>query len=233
LIRGYSTYFYQQAGLPVESAFDLSMGQYAFGAIGTIGSWFLMSRAGRRSIYLRGAASLFILLLGIGVASIFPSTNKASRWAIGSILLLFTMIYDFTVGPVCYALVAEISSTRLKAKTIVLARNSYNVGGIIVNIITTYQLTPTPSGWGWGARSGFFWAGSCAMCVLWIYFRLPEPKGRTYAEMDILFKHRVSARKFKDIKLDIFRGATVNAVSEGDEKEATVEPFTNVPRSEV
>lgn len=67
-------------------------------------------------------------------------------------LLLFTLIYDFTVGPVCYSLVAEVSSTRLKAKTIVLARNFYNVGGIIVNVLTTYQLTPSHQGGG-GERS--------------------------------------------------------------------------------
>lgn len=33
---GYSTYFYQQAGLPTERAFDMSMVQYALGAIGTV-----------------------------------------------------------------------------------------------------------------------------------------------------------------------------------------------------
>lgn len=174
------------------------------------------SRVGRRSIYLNGSCILLILLLIIGLTSIAPSSNIASRWAIGSMLLIFTFIYDLTVGPVCYSLVAEVSSTRLKAKTIVLARNFYNVGGIVVNVITTYQLTPTPSGWGWGAKSSFFWAGSCALCVLWIYFRLPEPMGRTYAEMDILFERKVSARQFKETKLDIFRGQTMAIVQGGD-----------------
>jgi MFS transporter, SP family, general alpha glucoside:H+ symporter len=201
---GYSTYFYQQAGLPTTSSFDLSMAQYALGMVGTMGSWLLMSRAGRRSIYLYGSCGLFVLLLVIGCVSFVPASNIASRWAIGSMLLLFTFLYDLTVGPVCYALVAEVSSTRLRSKTIVLARNTYNIGGIIVNILTTYQLTPKPTGWGWSAKSGFFWAGSCFLCIVWTYFRLPEPKGRTYGEMDVLFEHGVSARKFKDTKLDIF-----------------------------
>jgi SP family general alpha glucoside:H+ symporter-like MFS transporter len=145
---GYSTYFYQQAGLPTVQAFNLSMAQYALGVVGTIGSWFLMSRAGRRTLYLYGSLTLFALLLIISLTAIAPASNIASRWAIGSMLLIFTLIYDLTVGPVCYSLVAEVSSTRLKAKTIVLARNFYNVGGIVVNVLTTYQLTPSPSGWG-------------------------------------------------------------------------------------
>jgi SP family general alpha glucoside:H+ symporter-like MFS transporter len=221
---GYSTYFYQQAGLATVYAFDLSMAQYALGMVGTMASWFLMSRAGRRSLYLYGSVALFCLLLIIGLTAIAPASNQPSRWAIGSMLLVFTFIYDFTVGPVCYALVAEVSSTRLKAKTIVLARNFYNVGAIVANILTTYQLTPSPSGWAWGAKSAFFWAGACLLCIIWIFFRLPEPKGRTYAEMDVLFERRVSARHFQSTRVDIFRGdhlAPLTEVDSADEKHVT------------
>lgn len=51
---GYSTYFYEQAGLDTSYAFDLSWCQYALGAIGTILSWFLMPRFGRRTLYVWG-----------------------------------------------------------------------------------------------------------------------------------------------------------------------------------
>jgi len=44
---------------------------------------------------------------------------------------LFTFLYDLTVGPVCYCLVAEVSSIRLRQKTIVLARNFYNIVGTL------------------------------------------------------------------------------------------------------
>ena len=45
---------------------------------------------------------------------------------------LFTFLYDLTVGPVCYCLVAEVSSIRLRQKTIVLARNFYNIVGMLL-----------------------------------------------------------------------------------------------------
>lgn len=151
---GYSTYFYEQAGLATTSAFDLSMAQYALGMIGTLGSWALMGRAGRRTIYLYGLVVLCCLLMIIGFTALADKSNTGAQWAIGSMLLVFTFTYDLTVGPVCYSLVAEIPSTRLKNKSIVLARNFYNIGGIIVNIITNYQLTPTA--WNWGAKSSFF-----------------------------------------------------------------------------
>lgn len=36
------------------------------------------------------------------------------------------------------------------------------------------------------------------------YFRIPEPTGRTFAEIDILFERRVSARKFASTVVDPF-----------------------------
>jgi len=190
---GYSTYFYEQAGLVTTDAFDMSMAQYALGFIGTVGSWFLMGKVGRRTIYVNGLAVLTLLLLLIGLISI--SNSKGASWGIGSMLLIYTFIYDFTVGPVCYSLVAEIPSTRLKTKSIVIARNVYNVAGIVNGVIVPYMLNP--SAWDWRGKSGFFWAGSCFLCLTWTYFRLPEPKGRTYGELDTLFERRIPARKFR------------------------------------
>ncbi|KAH8670303.1 MFS maltose permease MalP [Tricladium varicosporioides] len=201
---GYSTYFYEQAGLPTVQAFNMSMGQYAIGFVGTIGSWFLMSHAGRRTLYVNGLAMLTVLLLCIGLTSI--SNHQNASWGIGSLLLIYTFVYDITVGPVCYSLVAEIPSTRLKTKSIVLARNLYNVAGIVNGIIVPYMLNPTA--WNWKGKSGFFWAGMCFLCFSWTYFRLPEPKGRTYGELDILFEQGVSARKFSRIDVSPWAGET-------------------------
>ena len=58
--------------------------------------------------------------------------------------------------------------------------------------------------WNWRAKAAFFWAGSCLLCIIWVFFRLPEPKGRTYAELDMLFERRVKARDFSKIDADLF-----------------------------
>lgn len=42
--------------------------------------------------------------------------------------------------------------------------------------------------------------------LTWTYLRLPEPKGRTYAELDVLFAHKISARKFPETRVDQFCG---------------------------
>lgn len=199
---GFSTYFFQQAGLDDSNAFSMSLGQYAIGAVGVFVSWFLMPRVGRRTLYIWGQVLMCSLLLIIGFLGIVPTGNTGAQWAIGAMLLVFALTYNCTVGPVCYCLVAEIPSTRLRQKTVVLARNFYNIASIIGNIITPRMLNPTA--WNWGAKSAFFWAGTCFLCLVYCYFRLPEPKGRTYGELDILFERGVSARKFASTEVQDF-----------------------------
>lgn len=201
-LMGYSTYFYEAAGLPSTQAFNMSLAQYAIGFFGTIFSWVLMSHLGRRTLYVGGLAVLSVLLLVVGFISLAGKDNNAASWATGSMLLVYTFFYDSTVGPVCYSLVSELSSTRLRTKTIALSRNLYNIFSIVNAILIPHMLNPTA--WNWGGKAGFFWAGLCIMCVSWSYFRLPEPKGRTYAELDVLFENRVSARKFKATSVDPF-----------------------------
>ncbi len=198
-LGSYSTYFFQQAGLSVTYSFRLSLGLYGIGAVGTVLSWILLNLFGRRTLYLSGLSTIFIFLLSIGFSSLAGKTNVAAQWAISSILLAMVFAYNCAVGPVSYTLVTEMPSTRLKTKTVVLARSSYILLAIITNTITPRMLNPTA--WDWGAKSAFFWSGSCAICLVWVFFMVPEPKGRTYGELDILFKERVPTRKFKDMSI--------------------------------
>jgi SP family general alpha glucoside:H+ symporter-like MFS transporter len=191
---GFSTYFFVQAGLSTQYAFDLSLGAYAMGFVGTVVAWGLLRTYGRRTLYLWGIFIMLLLLIAIGIIGCLQET-AATGWASGALVLAFTFVYDVTVGPVCYCLVPEIASTRLRIKTVVLARNAYNVIGIFSNVVTPRMLNPT--GWNWKGKAGFFWAGFATLSLIWTYFRLPEPKGLTYCELDILFGKKASARKFR------------------------------------
>lgn len=150
-----------------------------------------------------------ILLLFIGLISLYETE---SGWGIGSLLLIFTLAYDTTIGPVCYSLVSEMSSTRLKIKTMVIARVLYNVVGIVVGFVMPYMLSPT--GWDWKGKAGFFWCGVCLLCWVWTYYRLPEPRGRTYAELDILFERGVDAREFAKTEINIWTAETPQTETE-------------------
>lgn len=202
VLMGYSVQFYQRAGLDPDAAFDLNVVQYVIGSIGVVLSWFLMSKFGHRSIYIAGTSTLCVLLLVVGGLGFADPSEPGPSWAVGSLLLVYTFVYDMAVGPVCYTIVAEIPSTRLKAKTIVLARNFNNMAGLVNNTLMPRMLGV--NSWNWGAKTGLFWAAFCFLIMIWAYFRLPESKGRTYGELDVLFEHKVSARKFAHTRVDQF-----------------------------
>jgi hypothetical protein len=44
------------------------------------------------------------------------------------------------ISPDC--IVGEVSSTRLRSKTVGLARNGYNVVGIVAGVLNTYMMNP-------------------------------------------------------------------------------------------
>lgn len=206
-IMGYSVYFYRAAGLPDHQSFNMSLAQYGLGFIGTLFSWVLMTHFGRRRLYVLGLWALFGLLMIVGFISLAPrqgpdGINIPASWATGSILLVYTFVYDATVGPVCYSLVSEMPSTRLRTKTVVLARNLYNVFSIINGVIIPFMLNPTE--WNWAGKSGFFWAGLCFCSACWAFFRLPEPRGRTFGELDVLFEAKTPARKFRTTVVNPF-----------------------------
>ncbi|XDG04721.1 hypothetical protein ABKA04_004336 [Annulohypoxylon sp. FPYF3050] len=202
IFSNYSTYFLEQAGLSSDKAYAFAMGQYAINCAGVFGAWTLITFGiGRRTLYLYGLASLFVMLLILGFLGLAPDRDAASL-ATGSIMLVWALCYQLTVGTVCYSLVAEISTRRLQIKTVVLGRILYNIVGIICGVLTPYMLNP--SAWDWGNYAGFFWAGSCFLCFVYTFFRVPEPAGRTFAELDLLFEKKISARKFASTNVDVF-----------------------------
>ncbi|KKY13085.1 putative sugar transporter family protein [Diplodia seriata] len=177
---------------------------YAINVAGTGCAWFLMARGiGRRSLYFWGLVGLCLMLFLMGCLGFVPKAHKDSAaLATGAMMICWAMVYQCSVGSVAYSLVSEISSRRLQVKTVVLGRNLYNVVGIICGILSPYMLNP--GAWNWGNYTGFFWAGICFCCIIYTYFRLPEPSGRSFAEMDILFEKGVSARKFATTEINVF-----------------------------
>ncbi len=53
--------------------------------------------------------------------------------------------------------------------------------------------------------------------LIWSFFRLPEPKGLSPSELDVLFDGKVGARKFNSTRVDPFRSEHLQ-VTPFDEK---------------
>lgn len=205
-ILGYAVVFLQKAGFGVTASFNLNLITNCQYIVGGVACWFLMAKYGRATLYMAGMAGMLVCLIitgGLGCVN----SNSAST-GVGALLVIQTLINMTTIGPVCYPIVAETPSGRLRAKTITIGRIVYNITGIVTNSITPRMISTTS--WNWGAKSAFFYAGTNFLCLVWCWFRLPETKDRTFGEIDLLFENRVPARKFRGTVVDQFaHGAAV------------------------
>lgn len=211
-------YFLEQAGFNPTQSFSFGLGHNAVGFFGTICAWWIMEYVGRRKLYLWGLTVMTLILFIIGFLGI-PESSTTIAYASGSLLYLFTFTYDITVGPVCYCLVSELPSTRLRIKTVALARNCYNIVSIAANFLNNPILNPTA--WNLRGKGGFIWCGFAILSQLWAYYRLPEPKGLSAGELDVLFEHGVPARKFHSLAVDEFRSKSFKV-------ETTTEEFVEI-----
>ncbi|KAE8151579.1 general substrate transporter [Aspergillus avenaceus] len=195
------TYFFEQAGMSPADAYKLGLGGTAVAFVGTILSWFLMKIFGRRSMYLTGMGLMSTYLLIIGFLTLSKS-NKSVVWAQSALCIVWLFTFSLTVGPMGWSIAPEVSSTRLRSKTICLARNAYYIAITVANVIEPYMMNP--AAWDWSGKTGFFWFVSAFLTFIWGYFRLTETKGRTFEELDIMFAAGVPTRKFKMYQVDAY-----------------------------
>jgi MFS transporter, SP family, general alpha glucoside:H+ symporter len=121
----YSTYFLKQAGLSERNSYGFAMGQYSINIVGVFGAWGLMTLGiGRRSLYMYGLCGLCSILFILGFLGLVPESNRdQGALATGSMMIVWALFYQLTVGTVAYSLVSELPSRRLLVKSVVLGRN--------------------------------------------------------------------------------------------------------------
>jgi SP family general alpha glucoside:H+ symporter-like MFS transporter len=120
-----TTFFFSQAGLSDRAAFGLGLGQSGIGFLGTCIAWIFLRYFGRRTIYLWGMTLMSVLMVLIGICGVISRKgNSNATWGVAGCLLTWVLVYDLTVGPLAFTIIAETSSTRLRNKTISLARFS-------------------------------------------------------------------------------------------------------------
>jgi SP family general alpha glucoside:H+ symporter-like MFS transporter len=168
-----STYFLLNAGLATEKSFDMTMVQSAIGFVGTLISMWSMRRFGRRPLYVVGFAVITTMYFVIGFLGLIPEKTDA-QCAVRSLLIVANFVYQSTVGPTAYAIIAEISSNRLRSKVLVCSRIATNCLAILNGYYVPQFINPTALNW--GAKAGWYFAGTGALAGLYMFFRLPEPK---------------------------------------------------------
>lgn len=200
LIANQAVYFFQQAGVNDNTAFALGLITSALQWIFVMLSWILTSYLGRRTIYVWGSFINVCFLVALGIAgSVGVSTT--SNLAQASLGLIISVGFTLGPAPASWVIIGETSAIRLRPLTTGIGRAAYYIMEFPCIFLGSYMLNPT--GGNLRGKCGYVWGATGFICFVIAFFFLPEMKGRSYREIDIMFKRRIPARQWKRTVIDV------------------------------
>ena len=154
----------------------------------------------------------------MGALGSIPTNSQtgSTRLAATLMLTVFGACLQFSWSPLFHAVVAEVPTQRLRDHT-------YAVG-CVFNIITQWALSFSlpyllfkPRNL--GPQVGYIFLGTSAFSLVFAYFCIPECKGKTLEQIDLLFLEGVPVRKFRNAKPTLFLGNGLGSGEGPNEKE--------------
>jgi SP family general alpha glucoside:H+ symporter-like MFS transporter len=200
LIANQAVYFFKQAGMVENTAFALGLITSALQAVMVMLSWILTTYVGRRTIYVYGQLINCVFLIALGIAASVGRSDAASN-AQASLGLIVSVLFCLGPAPASWVIIGETSSVRLRPLTTGIGRGAYYIVNIPCIFLASYMLNTDK--WDLGGKSGYVWAGTAFICTAMAWLWVPEMKDRSFREIDILFRRRVPARKWKQTVVDI------------------------------
>ncbi|THH08831.1 hypothetical protein EW145_g2437 [Phellinidium pouzarii] len=195
---GYGTFFFQIAGTTRPFTDTIILQSVNLGT--SLFALPLARRFGRRTILLWGfgATTCSMFAVALIYTLTVSSQTAASGKALVAMLCVFLGTYGATIGPLSWITAGEMAANRLRSY-------AFGLGMAIGFFFAWLTVFTTPyfinrEGLNWGGKVAWIWAPSNLVTFVFVYFFLPETKGRKLEELDELFYNRVSARKFSSYK---------------------------------
>ena len=157
---------------------------------------FLLDRVGRKPLLMIGTLGMVIALAVLGFAlTMVEHTKEKLMWAlILSIIAVYTFVAFFSmgIGPIAWVYLSEIFPLRVRALGVGIgvAVNRLMNAAVSFSFISIYKAI-TMGG------AAFMFCGLGILSMVFFYFFLPETKGKTLEEVELLF-----GKKDKEIAIE-------------------------------
>jgi len=186
---------------------------------------YLFDTKGRRPL-------MFTSLAGMIVALVLTSINfigDGHSATLGVVAMgLYLSFFSLGMGPGAWLIPSEVFSTSIRAKAMSVATFMNRVAGTLMT--STFLSTANAMSW-----SGFFLllAVVCLVVMLFLYFLLPETKGRALEDMSTYFAEITGDRSILEVEETLARQVAEeepNPNEERDEIETT--PAATIPHED-
>ena len=143
----------------------------------------IIDRAGRRPLLIIGLIGMIISLALLGLVFALGATSGAAGLLATVCLGLYIASFAISLGPVFWLMISEIYPLRIRGTAMSVASIA-NWGSNWLVALTFPVLLATFGG------AGSFWLFAVLGIVAWffVYFRVPETKGRSLEEIEASFR---------------------------------------------
>lgn len=156
----------------------------------TVPAIMLLDKLGRKPLLMVGAFGMLSTMVIVGIlASQFQDDwagHPVAGWAAVVMIWLYIMNFAYSWGPVSWTLIAEVFPLSTRAKGTSIAASSNWMNNFIIALVTPTLLAKIS----WGLYILF--AGFLAVGIVFVWFYVPETKGKTLEEMDQVFGAQTS-----------------------------------------
>ncbi|ORY27083.1 general substrate transporter [Naematelia encephala] len=183
-------------GLGISNVYTIVMVLYVVLFVSSLGAFYFPDKIGRRALLLIGSASCatWMAVIGAITTKYAAPTGGMAHFLVVS-LFLWVAIFANTWSIIPWTVAAEIPSNPLREKTLALASWSGFGVGLAVGFIVPYIQNAEYGDL--GGKIAFLWMGFSIISGVFVYFFLPELKGRTLEELDYMFEARIPTRQFR------------------------------------
>jgi Na+/melibiose symporter-like transporter len=209
----YTTVFLTELG--IGNAFTLTIIASCCTLAGTIAAPLVIDRAGRRPTAFVGMAILFIIDLVAGILAFYHRNSQATL-AIAALSFIFNFFWASSFYSLSTLMPSEMATPKLRHHTMSYTIACQEVTAVITTLVVP-QLTSADAA-GLGAKTYLVFAGCMAVIIVFVYFFMPETRGRTFAEIDEMYAAKVPAWKWRSYRTSIKARTGEGAVETTEQK---------------
>ncbi|KAI0708858.1 MFS monosaccharide transporter [Cerioporus squamosus] len=184
----YGTTFFKNSG--VQNPFLISVATNIVNVFMTIPGIWGIERFGRRSLLLYGAVVMCVCEYLVAIIGVTISVeNQAGQKALIALVCIYIAAFASTWGPIAWVITGEIFPLNVRAKAMSLSVASNWLWNWAIAYATPYLVNDGPGNAGLGVKVFFIWGSTCFGCVVFTYFCIPETKGLSLEQIDLLYQN--------------------------------------------
>ncbi len=195
----YGTTFFKNSG--ISDPFLITVVTNVVNVGMTVPGMWAIEKVGRRHLLLIGAAGMLVCEYLIAVIGVTISTsNIAGQRVLIALVCIYIALFASTWGPIAWVVTGEIFPLNIRAKAMSLSVASNWLWNFGIGYATPYLVNPGKGHADLGVKVFFIWGSTCLGCLIFTYFCVPETKGLSLEQIDIMYAnttpiHSVSYRK--------------------------------------